>query len=100
MDLNAGIGWLGLAANVGVFRRPHWAAREAVMLLETHRCAGRLTPEGLESLKRYKKLYEAAELVFIGHFPRLGTRPHASFRDGTVRRSEHDGSGGHTSGSG
>lgn len=70
---NAGMGPPGPAANIGVFRRLHWAslgAAEAVRILETHRRAGGLTtPEGLETLERHRKFYEAAELVLVGHFP-------------------------------
>ncbi len=76
------------AANVGVFRRLHWAslgAAEAVRILETHRRAGRLTPEGLEALERYRKFYEAAELILVGNFPYpvdpAATAPRADFRD-------------------
>lgn len=72
MDLNAGIGWLGLAANVGVFRRLHWGHPEAVRLLEVHQCAGKLTPKGLEALERYRKFHEVAELILVGHFPYPG----------------------------
>jgi hypothetical protein len=59
-------------ANVGVFRRLRWAswgAAEAVRILETQRRAGGLAPAGLEALKRYRKLHEAAELILVGHFP-------------------------------
>lgn len=87
-EINAEMGESGFAANVGVFRRLRWAARdaaEAVRILETHRRAGRLTPEGLETLERYRKFYEAAELILIGQYPYPGdpvaTAPRADFWD-------------------
>lgn len=80
---NAGVGQPGLAANVGVFRRLHWASRgatEAVRILEAHRRAGRLTAEGLETLERYREFHEAAELILVGYFQYPGdptsTAPH------------------------
>ena len=69
---DAGIGQSGIAENVGVFRRLHWASRgaaEAVRILETHRRVAGLTPEGLEALERYRKFHEAAELILVGVFP-------------------------------
>lgn len=89
-EMNPGLnaGESGFAANVGVFRRLRWAARgaaEAVRILETHRRAGKLTPEGLETLERYRKFYEAAELIQVGQYPYPGdpivTAPRADFWD-------------------
>lgn len=70
---NARMGRPGLAASPGPFRRLLWAIRdsaEAVRILETHRRAGRLTPEGLKTLERYRRFHEAAVLVLVGHCPR------------------------------
>lgn len=70
MDL--GIEQSGSTANVDAFRRLRWASRgaaEAVRILETHRRVSSLTPKGLETLERYRKFHEAAELILVGHFP-------------------------------
>lgn len=70
---NARMGRSGLAASPGSFRCLLWAVRdsaEAVRILETHRRAGRLTPEGLKTLERYRKFHEATVLALVGHCPR------------------------------
>jgi hypothetical protein len=71
-EMNLEIGQESSTANVGVFRRLRWAswgAAETVRILETHRHARRLVPVGLETLERYRKFHEAAELIIVGCFP-------------------------------
>lgn len=70
LEAHAGIGEPGRVESVGVFRRLRWAslgAAEAVRILEIHQRAGRLPPEGVEALERYRRFHEAAELVLVGH---------------------------------
>jgi hypothetical protein len=44
-------------------------AAEAARILETHRRKARLTPEGLEALERYERIYERASLMLLEHSP-------------------------------
>jgi len=56
--------------------RLYWAACEAAeagRILETHRRKAGLTPEELEALERYGKIYERASLMLLELFP----YPHA-----------------------
>jgi intein/homing endonuclease len=46
---------------------------EAARILETHRRKAGLTPEGLEALERYGRIYERASLILLEHF----AYPHA-----------------------
>ena len=54
-EMNLGIDRPGSTANVGVFRRLHWASCDAA--------------ETVRILERYRKFHEAAELILVGHFP-------------------------------
>lgn len=65
----------GLAAEAGreMLCRVYRAARdaaEAVRILELHRCTGGLTSETLMALQKYKKIYEASELILVKYFSR------------------------------
>jgi len=56
--------------------RLYWAAceaAEAARILETHHRKAGLTPENLEALERYGRIYERASLMLLEHFP----YPHA-----------------------
>ena len=43
-------------------------AAEAVRLLEIYRRASGLTPESLAALKRYRRIYEVAQLVLVEYY--------------------------------
>lgn len=45
-------------------------AAEVVRLLEVHRRASGLTPENLATLKRYRRIYEVAQLVMVEYYSR------------------------------
>lgn len=56
--------------------RLYWAAceaAEAARIMETHRRSAGLTPEGLEVLELYGRIYERAQIMLLEHFP----YPHA-----------------------